>query len=203
MGGGKNQVPEAPEQIAEANVFQQKYADYLARWQPVVQFFQQRVDSSQQPTRQLLGGEGVTDVRGQFGNAGQRMQMALRDAGVESGSGRDVFGLSKFANSEAGAASGAVTTADAASDRSYLEGLQQIIAIGNNQQAKAGASLSDLANMSGQVAEENAQASAANAEGLGSAIGTGVGAAGAYALRPALASAPPPAPPAQYGLTMS
>jgi hypothetical protein len=203
MGGSDSQVPESPEQIAEANVFQQKYADYQRRWQPVVQFFQQRVDQSQQPTRAFLGGEGVTDVRGQFSNAGQRMSMALRDAGVETGSGRDVFGLRKFANYEASATGGAVTAADASADKSYLEGLQQIMAIGQGQQATASTSLSDLANLGGEVTAANANASAANAEGLGQAIGTGVGYAGTYGLQPALRGSAPPAAAPNYGITMS
>jgi hypothetical protein len=183
MHHGANVIPETPLQKAQADVAKSQWADYQKRWAPVITYFKNRTDSGAQAKKQLAMGEANTDIQGKFGIAEDQVGRALRGSGVESGSGRDISGTTKLADSKAAALGGSLSSALDASDAQYMNALSQIVGIGRGERVQADQSLNTLAGLSGEQATANAQAAAQEAAGTGEALGTGLGIAAGPLLR--------------------
>jgi hypothetical protein len=181
-GGGNSAVPETPLQQAQAQVAQQKWADYRQRWLPVQEFYKSRAEGGLPSRFGFATGEANADAQGQFGNAYGLVNTRMSQAGDVAGSNASIFGNVGLAGEQAGAAGLAKTNATDAVTRQYLAGLGDIVAMGRGQQATSDQSLNDLAGLSGQEAAAQAQAAEQDAEIPGTAAGTGFKIGGAYDL---------------------
>ncbi len=181
-GGGDTNVPETPLETAQANVAKAQYADYQKRWLPVQQQFIARTEGNEGAKKAASEGAANVDVQGRFGDAQQGLNTSLSNRGALPGSGKSIFGNTKFAGDKGQAAGLTRTNVDDVVDRQYMSGLQDIVSMGRGQRATSDQALSTIAGLSGQEATANAEASAQDAAGAGEAIGTGIGIGGSYLL---------------------
>lgn len=183
MGGSSTPgVQESPLQTAQAQVAQQQWSDYTKRWVPVQNYFSQRTQGGLGAKQQYAEGAANTNIKQSYGKADQQLNASEASRGALAGSNKDIFSTAGLSNDEGTATGAAKTAADASVQRQYEQGLSDIVGMGRGQQATSNQALSTIANLSGEQANESAQAAEQSAAGLWQGAGALGGAAEGYGL---------------------
>lgn len=170
------------EQIELERQASEDIKDYFDRWVPLQnKFIAQHAGNRAQRAQRAQGVAGA-ETQTQFGKAEEALSKTQSNSGAALGSGRQVASLGDLKTAKASSLGRNLSATRGASEAQYVRGLQDIVSIGRGQKASSDQSAGALASISGRRAALDSEISLQNAQGLGQAIGTGVGVAGGYAL---------------------
>lgn len=182
-GSGSTKIQETEEQRAAAEVASKQWSLYQ-ELKPLENLFMEETGKLNSESRyDSLAGEAGLGYQQQFGMSRQQAAQQLTSAGVDPGSGRFQGVMDSIRSAQMTGQTDTVSRAQVSQADKYVAGLQDVVATGAGQKAGALAGFSGLAENSLRRAVSDAQAARARQQGNSALIGTGLGAAGAYASR--------------------
>jgi len=199
MSGKGGQIKETSAQVALAQHAQLLMDDYKQRWLPVQQNLASQIEAEGAPKswqRTEAKGKASTDSAIQFSQAEGGVEKALANRGAMPGSGRFNTAVTGVGSDQAKSSGLNQMISDQRINQAYTEGLGALTSIGQGQSAQVTNGMREQARDSAMQAQADAQASLANEEGVGGAVGTALGYAGQQGLK---AWNAPPAPPIGMG----
>jgi hypothetical protein len=172
--GGKG-VPLTPAQLQLQQAALQNAQHFSNVWLPLQSFFAQQVNQQAPGLKEMGRGTAAASARA-AGDAALGTGLAADSgAGAAAGSGRYLRDLGAGFNAAAAGAGAGLAAADAAGDQHYVNGLQQILGVGQADQKFAMGGLQQAANAQAQEAGATAQANQAQAQGAGQTLGSAAG----------------------------
>lgn len=182
-GGGDNEVKETVEQRELAKIAAEKWGKYQQIYVPMENEFMANVDdmgSEWQSDR--AAGSANKSVQEEFGGLSDAVQKRSFEAGVNPNSGRFAAQTSEIA--EAKADSGAQTEVGARVKQqdAHIEGLSNVVKLGQGQSVSAQQGLSDVASDSASQAASAAKNAYQRQTDTNNMLGTAGGMATSYGL---------------------
>jgi len=158
---GKNsgKVEETEQERALAEVATQRLNDYKTRWMPLITRVGELTREAYEPDsfeRESLKGKAVGATRMAFGEAGEKTDAAMANAGIRSSSAKAKLGTAEAGDVEATSAGIGMAKADQAIDEAYVQGLSKIMALGRGQATSAIRGMGDAAGDAAQQAQLDA-----------------------------------------------
>lgn len=182
--GDAPEVKESSQERAFAEIAAKRFADYRQRWLPLQR---QLIESTQamgragSNERVEAAGDAAIDTAVQFAQAKGALEGAMTSSGAGTGSGKFKTAVAGMGTDEATSKGLGMAAADQAIDDAYVQGLTQIAAMGRGQSGGAVRGMSDIAQMSGRQAQQDAEFSLADRAGrmqqIGQLAGVGLNAA--------------------------
>lgn len=182
-GGGSQEVAETQEQRALAQVAAERWNHYQKAFVPLENDLMRRVDERSAPAA-TDHAQGLTHTayRGEADKAAGMVARGMAERGIDPSSGRMQAGVSEARTGMAGAEAQANTQAAVTAQDRHIAGLENIVAIGNNQAGTSVAGLSDIARVSAARAEQDAQIKFSERQSRNELIGSIAGAGTSMAM---------------------
>lgn len=181
MGSGSNDVQETPQQKVQMQVASQQMQDWNTRWLPQLTNFSKQIDQSMAPgssTRAHATSLAGADTTARYAQAGQQA-LAATAAGGAIGSAKQKLGITGMGDDEATTTGMGSMQADQSVDAAGISGYKAVAALGRGEKATATDAINNEANLSGQVAANDAENSLQQRAGFaslgGKIAGTGAG----------------------------
>lgn len=181
-GGGGGSAGETDSERALAEVASEKLRDYRQRWAPMIQRSAEIVQGLKDPNafeRQAARGRAATETTAQFDRAQDQVETSLENRGVGAGSSAFRLASVNLGADRARSRGLNVAGADQAVDQAYVEGLTNLMKIGQGKEETASIGLERQADLAARQASADAAAAASEragrAEVLGTAAGVGIG----------------------------
>ncbi len=167
---------DSPWDIVQAEIAQQRWNRYKTTMIPVENQWMANTESLNSPLKSdEAAGLATSGVMKEASPMMDQQKSQMINAGVNPNSGAYIMGRADMGNKLADATGSADLNARMGQKNRYLQGLQNIVSIGNNQAGTAQQSLSDVANMARASAMNNIEYGALQNQAAGNAAGTGVG----------------------------
>ena len=175
--GKADSVKETKEEQALAEVASQKWELYKKDYRPLEDKYMGNVEAQNSDgAHSFAKGVAASATSEAFDDARKKTQTDLNSAGINPNSGHAKLTMAGLSDIQGGSSAEAKARASNSQDDSYVDGLKNIVAIGNNQSTTATAGLSDIAHSANEEASRKAQDAFNNkAAGL-STLGTLAGA---------------------------
>lgn len=208
-GGGDNSVKDTPEQRHLAEVAAEKWNYAQENLAPLENAYMESVgDMTSDANMSYISGRTLQSQQQAVSDASQQAGMQLGQAGIDPSSGRAQAAMSGIALDGASAGGETLGRAQFEQENQQVQGLQNIVAIGQGQAGQAQAGLSGIAAQSAQDARQSAATQfnrrSANLQLLGQVAGAGTAnyMNGASASPPAAGGAATPGYQAGQGLDL-
>ena len=183
-GGGDPEIKETEAQKALADVALERWQSYKSMYLPAEQQYFDKVEAYNSPQyQQKAGGAAAANVESAFGQAVQADVAALtsQGTGVNPNSGTFQSAMDDRQEQSGAARAENVNQSEQAVQDAYVGGMQNIVAMGNNQSTEAIAGMGDIANRSARVAQNDVYQDQVRDQGNEAAAGMVAGAGwGAY-----------------------
>lgn len=176
--GGSSDIPETEEQRALAEVASEKWAMFESEFKPVRQEFINEMLANNNESKYTDLAESVsTDAAVMLEKEAQGAAGNLAAQGVDPTSGRYQATMGKIASDSAVITADTVNRAQSTQQSQYLQGLGNVMAMGEKKSMQATQGLSDVATASVESAmrsaSDKAQSRSDAKTGLGLVIGAG------------------------------
>ncbi|MGO1718432.1 MAG: hypothetical protein ACTHZY_14265 [Halomonas sp.] len=208
-GGGDNTVKDTPEQRQLAQVAAEKWNFAQEKLAPLENAYMESVgDMTNAGNMSYIAGRTMQSQQQAVSSASEQAGMQLSQAGIDPSSGRAQSAMSGIALGGASAGGETLGRAQFEQENQQVQGLQNIVAIGQGQAGQAQAGLSSIAAQSAQDARQSAATQfnrrSANLQLLGQVAGAGTAnyMNGASASPPAAGGAATPGYQAGQGLDL-
>lgn len=192
-GGGSNEVKETENEKAAAEVASKQWGLYSDELKPFENLFMQKVDNlnSEQKYTDIAADTNLGYQSG-FGKAREQAATGLAASGVDPSSGKFQGTLDDITSDQVAGQIDTTNRAQNSQADKYVAGLQDVVAMGAGQKADSLAGYSNIANVSMQKAQSDAQRSLSNRQAVAGVVGA-VGGAAARTYAPGLGSSTPTA----------
>lgn len=167
------------EEAARAETAVARWNDYQTRLKPYEDQYMQMVQRTEGDHAQARGA-AATAVTQAFSPVRKQFEQNLFQRGAKPGSGAHVMGTGGMAVDEANVRGVGTGEAHGAVQAQHLQGLQNVVRLGQGQSNLAYAGLGNLASNAAQDANFRAQLAAQRRAGVGEAVGTAMGAGLSY-----------------------
>lgn len=176
---------DSPWDVIQAQIAQDRWKRYKNTMIPVENQWIANTESLNSPLKSdEAAGLATSGVMKAASPMMDQQKSQMINAGVNPNSGAYIMGRADMGNKLADATGSADLNARMGQKNRYLQGLQNIVAIGNNQAGTAQQSLSDVANMARASSMNNIEYGALQNQAAGNAVGTAAGLAiGSYGNR--------------------
>lgn len=190
-GGGSNEVKETENERAAAEVASKQWGLYSNELKPFENLFMQKVDNlnSEQKYTDIADDTNLGYQSG-FGQARVQAATSLAASGVDPSSGKFQGALDDITSDQVVGQIDTTNRAQNSQADKYVAGLQDVVAMGAGQKADSLAGYSNIANISMQRAQSDAQRSLSNRQAVAGVVGA-VGGAAARMYAPGLSSSSP------------
>ncbi|SDI27746.1 hypothetical protein SAMN04487867_10455 [Vreelandella titanicae] len=177
-GGGDNKVKDTPEQRQLAQVAAEKWNYAQERLAPLENAYMESVgDMTSDANMSYIAGRTLQSQQQAVSDASEQAGMQLGQAGIDPSSGRFQTAMSDIALGGASAGGETLGRAQFEQENQQIQGLQNIVAIGQGESGQAQAGLSGVAAQSAQDARQTAanrfNRKSANLQLLGQVAGAG------------------------------
>lgn len=177
-GGGDNTVKDTPEQRQLAQVAAEKWNFAQEKLAPLENAYMESVgDMTSDANMSYIAGRTLQSQQQAVSDASQQAGMQLGQAGIDPSSGRFQTAMSDIALGGASAGGETLGRAQFEQENQQIQGLQNIVAIGQGESGQAQAGLSGVAAQSAQDARQTAanrfNRKSANLQLLGQVAGAG------------------------------
>ncbi|MGE6778251.1 hypothetical protein ACQKFL_11490 [Vreelandella titanicae] len=177
-GGGSSKVKDTPEQRQLAQVAAEKWNYAQERLAPLENAYMESVgDMTSDANMSYIAGRTLQSQQQAVSDASQQAGMQLGQAGIDPSSGRFQTAMSDIALGGASAGGETLGRAQFEQENQQIQGLQNIVAIGQGESGQAQAGLSGVAAQSAQDARQTAanrfNRKSANLQLLGQVAGAG------------------------------
>ncbi|MGP9656489.1 hypothetical protein ACT3S5_00355 [Halomonas sp. AOP31-B1-25] len=177
-GGGDNTVKDTPEQRQLAQVAAEKWNFAQEKLAPLENAYMESVgDMTNAGNMSYIAGRTMQSQQQAVSSASEQAGMQLSQAGIDPSSGRAQSAMSGIALGGASAGGETLGRAQFEQENQQVQGLQNIVAIGQGQAGQAQAGLSGIAAQSAQDARQSAATQfnrrSANLQLLGQVAGAG------------------------------
>lgn len=177
MSGGGGYVEQSEGERMLADLADEQWDDYQARFIPLENAFIGRMENVRNE-RPLATGRAAATVTQAFDPAYEDVGRTMIQRGAAPGSGAFTAGLADIAAAEGSARGKAVVAADRDTENRYYAGQQQIVNLGRGVATDANIGMRRMAGLGDATARADAQASMTESDAIHGAIGTVAGAAG-------------------------
>ena len=158
--GGDNKVKETAEQRELAKIAVERWQRYKQTYLPAEQIYFDKVDylGSERAQQKVAGAAGA-NVETAFGRAiqGDVNRLTTMGTGVDPASGKFQDSMADHTEAHGRARAMNVNESQQALQDSHIRGLQNIVAMGNNQSTQAIQGMGNIAQRSAAVARNDAQ----------------------------------------------
>lgn len=198
--GGSTEVKETENEKAAAQVAAKQWDLYSDELKPFENLFMQKVDNlnSEQNYSDIAADTNLGYQSG-FGKAREQAATSLAASGVDPSSGKFQGTLNDITSDQAVGQIDTTNRAQNSQADKYVAGLQDVVALGAGQKADALSGYSNIANISMQKAQNDAQRSLSDRQATAGVVGA-VGGAAARMYAPGLSSAAPAASASSNGV---
>ncbi|NYT74264.1 hypothetical protein HZU72_17780 [Halomonas sp. QX-2] len=177
-GGGDSKVKDTPEQRQLAQVAAEKWNYAQENLAPLENAYMESVgDMTSDANMSYIAGRTLQSQQQAVSDASEQAGMQLGQAGVDPSSGRYQTAMSDIALGGASAGGETLGRAQFEQENQQIQGLQNIVAIGQGESGQAQAGLSGVAAQSAQDAQQTAanrfNRKSANLQLLGQVAGAG------------------------------
>lgn len=177
-GGGSNSVKDTPEQRELAAVAAEKWNFAQEKLAPLENAYMESVgDMTSNANMKYIAGRTMQSQQQAISDASEQVGMQLGQAGVDPSSGRFQTSMSDIALGGASAGGETLGRAQFEQENQQIQGLQNIVAIGQGQAGQAQQGLSNIASQSAADARQSAATQfnrrSANLQLLGQVAGAG------------------------------
>lgn len=177
-GGGDSKVKDTPEQRQLAQVAAEKWNYAQENLAPLENAYMESVgDMTSDANMSYIAGRTLQSQQQAVSGASEQAGMQLSQAGVDPSSGRSQSVMSGIALDGASAGGETLGRAQFEQENQQIQGLQNIVAIGQGESGQAQAGLSGIAEQSAQDAQQTAATQfnrrSANLQLLGQVAGAG------------------------------
>lgn len=177
-GGGDSKVKDTPEQRQLAQVAAEKWNYAQENLAPLENAYMESVgDMTSDANMSYIAGRTLQSQQQAVSDASEQAGMQLGQAGVDPSSGRFQTAMSDIALGGASAGGETLGRAQFEQENQQIQGLQNIVAIGQGESGQAQAGLSGVAAQSAQDAQQTAanrfNRKSANLQLLGQVAGAG------------------------------
>jgi hypothetical protein len=177
-GGGDSKVKDTPEQRQLAEVAAEKWNYAQENLAPLENAYMESVgDMTSDANMSYIAGRTLQSQQQAVSDASEKIGMQLGQAGVDPSSGRYQTAMSDIALGGASAGGETLGRAQFEQENQQIQGLQNIVAIGQGESGQAQAGLSGVAAQSAQDAQQTAanrfNRRSANLQLLGQVAGAG------------------------------
>jgi hypothetical protein len=167
---------ESPYTQAMADIAQERWNHYQKVMKPLENRYMGNVNwMGSDQAKNIAQGEAASDVMGQAAPQIQQQEGTMMANGVNPNTGSFVMKRNAAAGSLGDALSRSETEVNLNQRKNYLEGMQNIVNMGNGEATQSTQSLGDVAGLSLDQAEKNAEWNAQANQAVGSAFGTAAG----------------------------
>lgn len=177
-GGGDSKVKDTPEQRQLAQVAAEKWNYAQENLAPLENAYMESVgDMTSDANMSYIAGRTLQSQQQAVSDASEQAGMQLGEAGIDPSSGRYQTAMSDIALGGASAGGETLGRAQFEQENQQIQGLQNIVAIGQGESGQAQAGLSGVAAQSAQDARQTAanrfNRKSANLQLLGQVAGAG------------------------------
>lgn len=177
-GGGSNTVKDTPEQRQLAQVAAEKWNFAQEKLAPLENAYMESVgDMTSDANMSYIAGRTMQSQQQAVSDASEQVGLQLGQAGIDPSSGRFQLAMNDIALGGASAGGETLGRAQFEQENQQVQGLQNIVAIGQGQAGQAQAGLSGVAAQSAQDAQQTAanrfNRRSANLQLLGQVAGAG------------------------------
>lgn len=184
-GGGKGGgVKETKEELALAEVAEQKWKYYQDNYKPIENEYMNRVDQMDSDgSYGFVKGAAGSSTAAAFENPKQQVAQQLQTSGVNPNSGKYKTTMSGLADAQGASAADSMSRAQIDQQDQFIQGVSNVSAMGRGQATTAQAGLSDVASTAAGKAQSDATNAWNNRAALNSSLGTVAGAAAHGAIK--------------------
>ncbi|MBT2772912.1 hypothetical protein J7J47_11830 [Halomonas sp. ISL-60] len=177
-GGGSSKIKDTPEQRQLAEVAAEKWNYAQENLAPIENAYMESVgDMTSDANMSYIAGRTLQSQQQAVSDASQQVGMQLGQSGVDPSSGRYQTAMSDIALGGASAGGETLGRAQFEQENQQIQGLQNIVAIGQGESGQAQAGLAGVAAQSAQDARQSAATQfnrrSANLQLLGQVAGAG------------------------------
>lgn len=181
MSKGPEEPKITEEEAAFAETAVSRWNDYQTRLKPFEDQYMQMIQRTEGDHTQARG-DAASAVTQAFQPARQQMEQQMFQRGAKPGSGQHAMRTGALATDEATVRGIGTGEAHGAVQAQHLQGLQNVVRLGQGQSNLAYAGLGSLAANAAQDAQFRAKLAAQQRAGIGQAVGTAAGAGLAYSM---------------------
>ena len=184
-GGGDAEIKETEDQKAAAQIAAEQWKIYQSQYVPAEkQYIQQALSRNDASQYAKVAGQAANANTLAYSPVAQAVAGQFAAKGIDPTSGRYQTGMHRAYLDMAKSGADTVNRAQVSNQDTYIQGLQNVTALGQGQATNAVAGFNDIAAQSGSYASQNAQNSYQRYSDNMQALTTVAGAAGRYALEP-------------------
>lgn len=177
-GGGSNEVKETEAEKAAAQVAAKQWDLYSNELKPFENLFMSKVDNLNSEQKYAgIANDTNLGYQSEFGKARNSAATNLAASGVDPSSGKFQGALNDITSDQVVGQIDTTNRAQSSQADKYVAGLQDVVAMGAGQKADAMAGYSNIANVSMQKAQNDAQRALSDKQAVGGLVGAVGGAA--------------------------
>lgn len=184
MGGGDSKIEETEQQKALAEVSMKEWQYYLDKYRPFENAYMsdvERMNTTQQYNQ--VAGLAAVPVESEFSGAVADTARAMTASGINPNSGAFKGQMDSLDRRKSMVKADSMSQAQLGQQNRYVGGIQNIVRMGQGQSTEAVQGFGDMANMSGQKAQNDARNALQNRMDNAQIGGQVIGAGTRYGLR--------------------